>query len=341
MEKYLRKCLDSLIVKEELMPKLEVLVINDGSKDSSSSIAHEYANRYQQTFKVIDKENGNYGSCVNRGLAEATGKYIKILDADDYFNNQVFGDFLEDLRNMDADMIVTDFAKVNEQGKITEYCDFHYLEPRVYSFSEFNRKLHWITMHAVTYKRAIFKDLNYRQTEGISYTDTEWMFLPMIKVNTVFYKNILLYSYLLGRAGQTADPVVIKKSMSHSLLCLKNKIMQYKSLPKSLDVDHRDYLKRDLLGGLNNLYKDIIFTEPSYFKDLSEIEQIIDNTDLKDDVEKFHVDNMFPYYYVKEWRKHGRVNTFARMIYMLKLHIYNSTRPASKFVRRWLHKFKD
>lgn len=83
MEKYLRRCLNSLIIDEEGMKQLEVLVINDGSKDSSSQIAHEYQNKYPDTYRVIDKENGNYGSCVNKGIVKATGKYFKILDADD------------------------------------------------------------------------------------------------------------------------------------------------------------------------------------------------------------------------------------------------------------------
>lgn len=77
MEKYLDKCLTSLIVPDEYMELLEVLVVNDGSKDNSSAIAHRYEDKYPQTFRVIDKENGNYGSYVNRGLKEAAGKYIK------------------------------------------------------------------------------------------------------------------------------------------------------------------------------------------------------------------------------------------------------------------------
>lgn len=85
MERYLRYCLDSLCVGRG-SDALEVLVINDGSTDSSSAIAHEYEQKSPGIFRVIDKENGNYGSCVNRGLTEAKGKYIKILDADDSFD---------------------------------------------------------------------------------------------------------------------------------------------------------------------------------------------------------------------------------------------------------------
>ena len=73
MEKYLDRCLTSLIVtNNDLLERLEVLVVIDGAKDRSSEIAHSYQIRYPQTFIVIDKENGNYGSCVNRGVAEAT-----------------------------------------------------------------------------------------------------------------------------------------------------------------------------------------------------------------------------------------------------------------------------
>lgn len=76
MEDLLSKCLSSLIVKNHL-DMLEVLVVNDGSKDLSSEIAHQFEKENPDTFRVIDKENGNYGSCVNRGLKEAKGKYIK------------------------------------------------------------------------------------------------------------------------------------------------------------------------------------------------------------------------------------------------------------------------
>ena len=95
MEAYLNRCLDSLLVSDEQMQLLEVLVINDGSKDNSSAIAHEYEAKYPNTFRVIDKENGNYGSCVNRGLKEASGKYIKVLDADDWFDTTEFEKYLK------------------------------------------------------------------------------------------------------------------------------------------------------------------------------------------------------------------------------------------------------
>ena len=95
MEKYLDKCLTSLLFNDkDLLKQLEVLVVIDGSKDRSSLIAHSYEKKYPETFRVIDKENGTYVSCIKRGLKEATGKYIKILDADDSFDTTNLRSFI-------------------------------------------------------------------------------------------------------------------------------------------------------------------------------------------------------------------------------------------------------
>ena len=120
MESYLRKCLDSLIIDDkDLFERLEVLVINDGSKDASSAIAHEYQDKYPHVIRVIDKENGHYGSCVNQGLKEASGVYFRILDADDWFDTETFTNFISLLLTLDVDLVVTDFIFVNSLGKVT------------------------------------------------------------------------------------------------------------------------------------------------------------------------------------------------------------------------------
>lgn len=216
MEAYLNRCLDSLLVSEEQMQSLEVLVINDGSKDKSSEIAHEYASKYPSTFRVIDKENGNYGSCINRGLKEAQGKYIKILDADDWFDTKELNSFLIVIDNLDVDMILTPYWIVDESGnrqKEMKYGDIEY--NNVFDFQSYTNPATYFAMHSLTYRTDLLRKIEYVQTEGISYTDTEWVFYPQHSISTSIYLSNNLYQYVVGREGQTMDPKVIAKSVSH------------------------------------------------------------------------------------------------------------------------------
>ena len=85
MQEYLGKCLDS-VTRRDIPDTLEVIIVNDGSKDKTSEIAHQYEKRFNSIVRVIDKENGHYGSCINKALEVATGKYFRPLDADDWMN---------------------------------------------------------------------------------------------------------------------------------------------------------------------------------------------------------------------------------------------------------------
>ena len=218
MQDYLQKCLDSLIVSEEQMKQLEVLVINDGSKDNSSVIAHNYQNKYPNTFIVIDKENGNYGSCINVGLAKASGKYFRILDADDSFDTEALSKLLHIIANMqkDVDMICTNYDVFDDKGVCIEKHSFkniHYGE--ITKFDEYDLYdlglSDMIVMHAITYKTSLLHAINYSQQTGISYTDTEFVFIPMLSVETVLFLDICLYRYLIGRVGQTVAQTVSKR----------------------------------------------------------------------------------------------------------------------------------
>ena len=257
MEKYLRKCLDSLIVSDEKMVKLEVLVINDGSKDSSSQIGHEYESRYPQTFHVIDKENGNYGSCINRGLKEATGKYVKVLDADDYFENDVLCIYMEFLAQSDSDLVISDFDIVNESGNSLSEFTFNLPTDKQFSLKEIPDAMNTTLWHqAITYKRTIFYNLDYKQTEGISYTDDEWVFKPLFVTSNVVYFPQLLYHYLRGREGQTFDPNVLRKTLNHKLVVAKEMIGFYVKYEKSCLPRNLQFVTEKLLKRVQGVYHD-------------------------------------------------------------------------------------
>ena len=184
MEALLPRCLDSLLVPATL-ERLEVMVVNDGSRDGSLAVANSYRERFPQTVTVIDKPNGNYGSTINAALPVAQGKYVKILDADDWFDTTALVTFLDRLADISADMVVTHFTVLHDDGthELTKY-NVYGREPydygRVYPLDDVLRDGHirFFLMHALAYRTELLRTMGYRQTEGISYTDTEWACYP-------------------------------------------------------------------------------------------------------------------------------------------------------------------
>ena len=222
MQDYMRPGLDSLVVKEALHPILEVLVVNDGSKDNSSTIAHEYETKYPEVFRVIDKENGNYGSCVNRGLKEATGKYIKLMDADDWFDTEALEQLLQKLQEVDVDMVLTPFVCRYENGDEPNYITQSYLEDdKVYHLNECDtNQLLRYGMAMITYRKELLERIQYVQTEGISYTDTQWVFYPQYALDTFVWLPVYIYQYRIGREGQSMDPKVLAKNIwKYEVIC--------------------------------------------------------------------------------------------------------------------------
>ena len=116
----LRQCLDSFAVKS-FTGRLEVLAIDDGSSDASLSIALEYNMVYPEIFKVIHKENGGVGSVMNTGLKNASGKYIKEVDADDYVHSDAMEDLLNFLGQCDSDMVLNPFEEVDASMRSTSW----------------------------------------------------------------------------------------------------------------------------------------------------------------------------------------------------------------------------
>lgn len=313
MEKYLRKCLDSLIMSDENMDRLEVLVVNDGSKDSSSAIAHEYEAKYPQTFRVIDKENGNYGSCINRGLKEATGKYVKVLDADDYFENSNLPFLIQKLSSSTSDMILTDMNCLYQGGKTVPH-SYPYekdtiLDSTILDDGYFEHK---INMHSITYKSEIFKSISYTQTEGISYTDQEWILYPMAEVNTIEYYPLQIYQYILDREGQTMSLDVEVKRVDHKIVIM-NRLINYLKTATFDSPSKENYIKARTEKQLRLIYKFVLLYQSdeqyvSYKSKLEELDKLVKEniTWLYKDSDEFIIASELPLKFVKHWRNKGK-----------------------------------
>ena len=263
MEKYLDRCLSSLLVQEEDMGMFEVIVVNDGSKDRSAAIAQIYQIKFPNTFSVINKENGHYGSCINRALIAAKGTFIKVLDADDAFDNQTFRRFLHFLSGKEvhdnADLILSDYCIVDNNGIIqTNHYYSDYLNPFSLDQITWQDREDWF-IHCLTYRTSILQEIGYIQTEGISYTDEEWIVKPLVAVNNCYRFKAILYHYTVGREGQSMSSTVFTKGLSMRIAVAKSILCFFNSLTNQTNAA-AVFTKGRLLSLLNYIYHTTLFS---------------------------------------------------------------------------------
>ena len=220
MEKYLRECLDSVILPERA-DSFEVITINDGSTDRSLRILKEYESNYPEIFKVIDKENGGYGSCFNIGKEIACGKYLKMLDSDDFFNLNVFSKYLDILSSVDYDVVVNDCIKYDNQ---THQEIGPYKESTIPAGPITDLKIplmEGIFIHQFAFKKDLLIDCVC--PEKTLYTDGIISINGVLKAEAFYYSKFPLYYYRINRNGQSADSL-ISKSKYQDYICVLDKI---------------------------------------------------------------------------------------------------------------------
>lgn len=215
MERYLSRNLDSFI-KSDFVDLLELIVVNDGSTDNTFEIANGYKYRYPDSIIVIDKVNGHYGSCVNAALEVATAKFFRIVDADDWVDTKSLNELLQRLKEINADAIYTRYSNYYEVDGSTiindDPAEMMWNETRDLNDIRFDKYVH---MHQITYLTQFLKSINYHQTEGVCYTDTEYVFKPIVQAKNIHCMKLCLYQYYIGRDDQSMSMKVLMKNYSH------------------------------------------------------------------------------------------------------------------------------
>lgn len=347
MEALLPKCLDSLIVSDKaLLDALDVLVVNDGSTDRTSEIAHGYAETYPDVVRVIDKPNGHYGSCINAALPQATGAYVKILDADDFVDTAAFQSLLAALREeadsaAPADAVISDWVSVNPDGVEVERSSYDFLPAGKFSMAEFNRLREGkglIGIHAIVYRRAIFSRFAYRQTEGCCYTDTEWFSIPMAYAEWIRYVPRCVTHYLVGRDGQSMDPKVFARDF-HVLgkIALKM-IRDFQSLNAQASPAGRTYLAGRIHDFLILIYNGALFKWNGF---PVAIDLKAFDVELKALAPDFYhaldaikaPSTRFDYCYIRDWRRRHSKVTVRFGLYMIYTRVIS---PALALLHRKL-----
>ena len=268
VENYLDNTLKSLVIED--IDKLEVLIVNDGSSDNTKKIAEKYCSKYPKTFKLIDKENGGYGSTINAGIKHATGKYFKQLDGDDWYNAENLNRLINDIEKIDSDVIYTPFVTYYELTKkeiinknnITNYCN------KLYEIDNIINNIDVLFMHNLAYKTKMLKDNKIKIDEHCFYTDTEYVALPLIHANTIYVLDYPIYMYRVGREGQSISAESRKKHLgdhqrvSYTLMSLLKQ--NYRKLSNNKKGYFEKYFASIFASGIGNYLLTLKPTKESF-----------------------------------------------------------------------------
>ena len=233
---------------------IEILLIDDGSTDRTGEIADRLAGEHPTIVRAIHKENGGHGSAVNTGLAYATGTYYKVLDSDDWFDQaalkkvlDVLWDFAHEGRGVD--MLLANY--VYEKPSLHKHKAIRYEgvfpEDKVFSWGDVKRfKLSQnILMHSVIYRTKMLRDAELELPEHTFYVDNIFVYNPLPYVKTMYYVNVDLYRYFIGREDQSVNEKVMIGRIDQQIKVNKLMIDAY-DLTKIKNKKLRDYMVKYL-----------------------------------------------------------------------------------------------
>lgn len=197
---------------------MEIIIVNDGSTDDTAKIADEYAGKYPTVIKAIHQDNGGHGEAVNAGLRNATGLYYKVVDSDDWVNEEALQEILNALRKMiesrtNVDLLISNFVyeKVGQRHK--KVMNYRTALPRdeVFGWEDirFFKTSQYILMHSVIYRTNLLRDCGLELPKHTFYVDNIFVYQPLPTVKTMYYLDVNFYRYFIGREDQSVNETVM------------------------------------------------------------------------------------------------------------------------------------
>lgn len=230
---YLSHCLDTLVAGGD---DVEVIVVNDGSKDNTEMIARQYEAIYPHIVKVVSKENGGHGSGVNVGLENASGLYYKVVDSDDWLDGQALATLLQTIRThlqeqKLADLYITNFVydKVNEGKYFVRKFNHHFQADRMMGWSEVRTfvRAQVLLMHSLTYKTEKLRASGIKLPHHTFYVDNVFAYTPLPKMEKIYYIDINLYHYFIGREDQSVNINIFTKRYEQQIRVMNEMLYAY------------------------------------------------------------------------------------------------------------------
>lgn len=256
VENYIDKCLASF---EDLsvLNDVEILVVNDGSTDKTVEHVQKFCDKYPDSYRLFTKENGGHGSTINYAIQKATGKYFKVVDGDDWVDKALLPEFIKLLKKTKSDVISSDFRLIQDKTwkilKCRRAChnDFHY--GKEWGFAEAVMEP-IVTIHSMTVCTSVLKENDIKLTEKCFYEDQEFIMFPIPYCSSIYFSDLALYQYRIGREGQSVDmKKMIKQHDQH--MRIMNSLFDYYDAHSDLPTYKQNYLARGIAEAVDDEYQ--------------------------------------------------------------------------------------
>lgn len=257
---YMRNCIESLLPGGD---EVEILIVDDGStKDNTAEIADEYERNYPGICRAIHQENGGHGEAVNAGLRNATGVYYKVVDSDDWVNEEAYMEVLDTLRkfvhdNVTLDMLITNFVYEKQGAKHKKVMNYNMALPKR-QLIDWNgargfRLGQYILMHSVIYRVEMLRSCGLELPKHTFYVDNIFVYQPLPHVKSMYYLDVNFYRYFIGRSDQSVNEKVMTGRIDQQIKV--NQIMTDYFVEKKSEIMGNKPLAKYMLS-----YLDIITT---------------------------------------------------------------------------------
>ena len=269
-ESYMEHCINTLLTGGE---EVEIIIVDDGSaKDRTGEIADRYAREYPTICRAIHQENGGHGEAVNTGLKNATGIFFKVVDSDDWVNEEAYVQVLDTLRRFvyggeTLDMLVTNFVYEKEGARRKKVMKYHTAFPKdkVFGWNDvkFFMTGQYILMHSVIYRTGLLLQCGLELPKHTFYVDNIFVYQPLPHVKHIYYLDVNFYRYFIGRDDQSVNEKVMISRIDQQILVTKL-MLGYYDVTKIKNPKLRHYMVR---------YLEIMMTVTSILAIRSETEE--------------------------------------------------------------------
>ncbi len=221
------KCIESLLPGVD---EVEILIIDDGSRDLTGDMADKYEEKYPGIVKAIHQENGGHGEAVNAGIRNATGLYFKVVDSDDCVDAEAYRQVLDKLRELTGDDTVLDMMLCNfvydkegaKRKKVMHYESSVPVEELIsWDQTKHFRKGRYILMHSVIYRTRLLRKCGMELPKHTFYVDNIYVFEPLPYVKTIYYLPVNFYRYYIGREDQSVNESVMISRIDQQITVTK------------------------------------------------------------------------------------------------------------------------